>query len=100
MPDEEARDLGGPPPNLMIDTRIQQFLMDDPGDSVLQTATGKGIPASTVWDFLMICLAQVSARFAYTQRSSWRGKAPTKSGASYHRAPGEIYCLALLFDRR
>jgi hypothetical protein len=33
-PDEEARDLGGGPPNLMIDARIQQFLIDYPGDSI------------------------------------------------------------------
>jgi hypothetical protein len=47
-PDEEARDLGGQPPNLMIDARTQQFLVDNPGGSIRQIATGTGIPASTV----------------------------------------------------
>jgi hypothetical protein len=50
-------------------------------------------------DKVGICLAQVSPRVPHIQRISAHGKTPTKSGASYHLAPGEICRLAFLFDR-
>jgi hypothetical protein len=46
-PDEEVCDLGGQLPSLMIDVRIQQFFMDNPGGSIRKIATGTGILAST-----------------------------------------------------
>jgi hypothetical protein len=47
-PDKEARDLGGRSPNFMIDARIQQFFVDNPGGSICQITTGTGIPVLTV----------------------------------------------------
>jgi hypothetical protein len=58
-PDEEARDVGGRLPNLMIDARIQQFLIDNPGGSIHQIAAGTGIPASIDWHVLTIRLGYV-----------------------------------------
>jgi hypothetical protein len=58
-PDEEARNLCGRPPNLTIDARIQQFLIDNPGRSIRQIATGTRIPASVVWHVLTARLEYV-----------------------------------------
>jgi hypothetical protein len=59
MPHEEAHNLGGRLPNLMIDAIIRQFLINNPGGSICQIATETGILALTFWYILTTSLGYV-----------------------------------------
>jgi hypothetical protein len=62
-PDEEARGLGGRASNFMINTRIQQIFMDNPGGSIRQIAIGTGIPTATVLHVLAANLGHIWRRY-------------------------------------
>jgi hypothetical protein len=87
-PDEEAHDLGGRPLKLMIDARIQQFLIDNPGGSIRQIATGTGIPALTVWHDLMTSLGHVCRKYRLVTH--------TLSEAQRIEKPNEVRCFLSL----